>query len=112
MIFNKDKFLEKVSGLEDLFQEMIIIFLEDTPQNVIDITDAIKKRNALKVYEICHGLKGSAMTICADNLTEICLELESKGQNNDFDNIDKLSDELNQHFNELLNELSKHMEKK
>ncbi len=110
MIFNKNELLDKVGNMEDLFREMLEIFIEDTPGNIVDINDAINSKDANKIYELCHGLKGSSMTICSDNLTNICIIIEQKGRENQLDGIEKLQEQLNIIFNELLIELRKHLE--
>ncbi len=110
MVFNKNELMEKVGNMEDLFREMLEIFIEDTPENITNINDAINRKDANKIYEYCHGLKGSSMTICSDNLTNICKLLEQKGRENQLDGIEKLGEQLNLIFNELLIELRKHLE--
>ncbi len=56
--WDTSKTLERLGGDEKLFHEVIGIFLEEVPQHMAGLEQAIAQGNAKAVEEISHKLKG------------------------------------------------------
>ena len=56
--WDRGKTLERLGGDEKLFHEVIGIFLEEVPQHMASLKQAIVQENAKAVEEISHKLKG------------------------------------------------------
>ncbi len=91
---------------EDMVGEIVEIFLEDAPQCVKLIADAIKTRNSedLKLY--AHRLRGSARHVAAKELAERAYRLECAGDEKDIDTAALFFDDFKNEFNKVIAFLS------
>lgn len=70
--------LREYSGEEqDLAEELIELFLEESPQQLLALQSALRNADSAEVERRSHRLKGSAGSIGAMRLREICEGLES-----------------------------------
>lgn len=65
-----------------LLQKMIRSYLEECPQAIDAIQDAIKKRNFDDLVLASHSLKSSSLSIGADKLAAACLTIEVMAKDN------------------------------
>jgi HPt (histidine-containing phosphotransfer) domain-containing protein len=72
--------LERVGGDEELFREIIGIFLEEYPSLVDSIRDAVRKQDAHALERSAHSLKGSVSNFGAPSATQAAFELEVMGR--------------------------------
>jgi two-component system sensor histidine kinase/response regulator len=63
-------------GEPDVVREVFLLFLDDAPQRIVTIVEAIARRDAADVQRAAHTLKGAAANIGAHALQRLCLELE------------------------------------
>lgn len=69
--------LQQMCGPDtNLVEELISIFLADTPMQLLALQDALRNANYVEVERQAHRLKGSASAIGADRLREICEQIE------------------------------------
>jgi CheY-like chemotaxis protein len=66
------------------FIEIIQCYLEDTPQRLQSITDAITQENAKIVQLEAHALKSSSAIVGAKTLSQICKKLEELGRDDNL----------------------------
>ena len=64
--------------------------MEDTPERLKVINDAINQGNAKTVQIEAHALKSSSAIIGAKTLSEICKKLEFLGHDNHLENASSL----------------------
>ncbi len=64
---------------EEILTELINNYLEDAPQRLLMIHQAIENQDAAELCSFAHALKSLSVTIGAMDLAEICQELESMG---------------------------------
>ncbi|MEA5552517.1 Hpt domain-containing protein [Anabaena cylindrica UHCC 0172] len=62
------------------FIQLIECYLEDTPQRLQAINDAIIQENAKILQLEAHALKSSSAIVGAKNLSQICKKLEDLGR--------------------------------
>jgi PAS domain S-box-containing protein len=62
---------------EEILTELINNYLEDAPQRLLMIHQAIENQDAAEICSFAHALKSLSVTIGAIHLGEICQELES-----------------------------------
>jgi PAS domain S-box-containing protein len=93
--------LKKMMGNDSdrLFNELIEIYLEDTPGNIKSIQNAVTSGDRVKLNKAAHALRSSSVSIGALNLGNICDTLEHIG-------ADKSTEEIFQLVNQLENEYS------
>jgi HPt (histidine-containing phosphotransfer) domain-containing protein len=66
---------------QDLAEELVTLFLEDSPEQLLALQTALQCANLAEVEQRSHRLKGSAGSIGALRLREICAEIESFARN-------------------------------
>jgi HPt (histidine-containing phosphotransfer) domain-containing protein len=67
-------------GEPSLLVEIVSIFLRDAPGRLAAIREAIQTANADALREAAHALKGSAATLGAQQVGELCSQLEQMGR--------------------------------
>jgi two-component system sensor histidine kinase/response regulator len=83
--FDRDDFLERLDGDEELFVAVIQLFLEDCPEQLDAIKAALDARSAEDVRISAHALKGSAATLSAFRLAEAAERMERFGAERQLD---------------------------
>ena len=100
-VFNRQDFLQRVDGDEELLGVLLEIFLEHTPQQLQEIRQALETGDAVQLEGQAHSLKGAAASISAETLTAAALELELAGKNRELERARALSEDLAQEFERL-----------
>ncbi len=70
-------------GSNDMLFEIIDIFLDDAPARLIDVAAAVQAGDATAAFENAHAVKGSAATLGALRLAELCRQVEAMGRAGD-----------------------------
>ena len=84
---NRDELLERVGGDEVLLQELVMLFLEDSPVLMDEIKKAVLDGNALAIRQSAHRLKGAAANFSATGAVEAALRLETMGRTGDLSGV-------------------------
>jgi HPt (histidine-containing phosphotransfer) domain-containing protein len=95
-IFNKSAALGRMEGDEELLAEMISIFLEDYPNQMSAIQDAIDRNHAEDLANAAHSFKGSVGNFGAERTFEAARQLEMLAKQNQADRWDSAWDNLKQ----------------
>jgi two-component system, sensor histidine kinase and response regulator len=69
----------RIPGEPDPVTRLIDLFLRDAPARVGRIRAALQAQDAEAVREVAHALKGSAGTLGAHKMEELCADLEDQG---------------------------------
>ncbi len=72
----------QTEGAEDILTRIIKLFLDDTPDQLAKLEQAIRDNDAATVCLITHSLKSSSATLGALNLSSLLKKLEEKGHGN------------------------------
>ena len=75
---------------EETFREILQEFVGPSTDNVKDINIAFENHSAADVASASHKLKSSSRSVGANELADICTELEAAGKNDDWDTINAL----------------------
>jgi len=67
-------------GSPPVLQRVIGIYLDAAPKLIVDIREAVERRDALRLQRAAHSLKSSSANLGALTLSELCKELESMGR--------------------------------
>jgi PAS domain S-box-containing protein len=110
-ISNNDRVIDwesflRVCGDEDVVQDIVEIFLEDSPRSIEFIADAIRSENPAGVRLYAHRLKGSARHVAARQLWEKADCLEIAGRKNDIATAVTLFEEVRAEFEKVTSFLS------
>lgn len=75
---------------EDDVRELVEIFLDDTRSRMAKLQDAIRRQDAERVQRVAHALKSSSAYLGADELCQVCSELETMGRSGQLELADDL----------------------
>jgi len=76
--------LAVVSGNADLLRELAELFLEDSPQRLLEIRKALDSGNLDSLQRAAHTLKGSASSLCGKRAAELALRIEEMADTRDL----------------------------
>jgi HPt (histidine-containing phosphotransfer) domain-containing protein len=76
--------LSRVGGDVELLREVVGLFLDDYPQSLEMIRDAVVRGDRAGLERHAHSLKGSVATFGAEQVFEAALALEKQGRSGDL----------------------------
>jgi signal transduction histidine kinase/CheY-like chemotaxis protein len=85
----------------EVLAEIVDSFLEDAPQRLQKIREAINKANAALLRSIAHALKSLSLTIGAKTLVKLCQELEQIATFENYKRASVLLEQLNTEYQHL-----------
>ncbi|MBN2418307.1 MAG: response regulator [Deltaproteobacteria bacterium] len=97
---NISKMLEEFQGDKAFVFEVIDDFIGDVNDQISTLEKALNKGDSEKIRMEAHAVKGGALNICAEALSNVAYELEQAGRAGHLDNCSAL-------FGTLKNELSR-----
>jgi two-component system, sensor histidine kinase and response regulator len=93
--------LDRVGGDDDLLREITTIFLDEYPAMIVEIRDAIQGKDARKLDQAAHTLKGSVANFGAQAATQAALRLETMGRRSELDGAREAFSTLEAEFEQL-----------
>jgi CheY-like chemotaxis protein len=105
-VFNRDLFMDRLGGQEEVARDIIGIFLEDTSQLMENLKQAIQDGDAGAVGRYGHKLKGSSAAIDAEAMRQVAYEIELAGKSNELNSVHSLLKQLEEEFGALNTALS------
>jgi HPt (histidine-containing phosphotransfer) domain-containing protein len=106
LILNRALALSRVGGDEDLLREIAGLFLDDYPNLVAKIQEALQSNDARGLERASHSLKGSVANFGAEPAYQAALELERIGRSNDLANARAAYEKLDASLQSLHPELT------
>jgi two-component system sensor histidine kinase/response regulator len=97
--------METVLENEDLFQEIAGIFLDNVPDYMAKIQEAVAQQDASALERAAHSLKGSAGNFGAGKVSEAALHLERLGKNQTMETAAQELSNLEAALDELVTEM-------
>ena len=89
-VFDRDTALERMDGDVDLMKELVGLFLDDCPQRMAEIHEALTRRDATKLRQAAHTLKGSVGNFGAREAFELAHQLETIAQGQDWEHAEEV----------------------
>ncbi len=100
-VLDKARVLARVDGNTVLLSKMVDLFLEDCPQRISAIRQALAAGDAKSLESASHSLKGSVANFCAPAAIAAAEQLEMMGRAGDLDRADKALFTLEQEITRL-----------
>jgi len=100
-IFDLSKALEVVDGDKDLFKEIVDLFLENLPDSIAQIREAIANSDASALDKAAHSLKGSVGNFGTKRAFEAAYRLELIGKEGRLAEADVALSELKKELKDL-----------
>ncbi len=84
IVFDLEKAMEQVGGDREILKEIIGIYCEEYPKQLLQIQQAIDKNDTAVVGEVAHTIKGAVGNFGAKSAFEAALYLEKIGKSKDL----------------------------
>lgn len=81
MIYNLDKINEMAEGDEDFIVSVISVFLEEVPEDLEGLENAIGNKDHENVYKLAHKIKPNVDILGMEQTRDRALEIETLGKN-------------------------------
>ncbi|MEW6991745.1 response regulator [Colwelliaceae bacterium 6441] len=105
LIWHKEGFLKRIRNNINLAEKLIKLFLEDGPQQIKDLQDAITKTDNEKIVSIAHKLKGSVKNLGGNKLAQLLEVIEINQKSGSLEKLDHYKLELTNEFENFIAEL-------
>ena len=100
-IFDRCALSDRLMGDEEVIQEVLSIFLEDTPRRIATLRQQISDGDAVGAGEQAHAIKGAAAGVGGEALRKIAFEMEKAGKAGDIKTLLSKIPELESGFEQL-----------
>lgn len=80
MIYSLDKIKEMADGDEDFINSVISVFLEEVPQDLEGLEQALNTSNFEQVYQLAHKIKPNVDLLGMEQSRAVALEIETLGK--------------------------------
>lgn len=94
MVFDFKAALERMGGDEEILKEIAALFIEDSPEQLRRIRQAIDADDAHALERAAHTLKGSVANFGAENAVQAALTLEIMGRKGQLTHANQRYQEL------------------
>ncbi len=95
-------------GDDDAFlREIVGMFLEDTPQRIVDLDDSLQAGDAAKFCRTAHSIKGSSANLGANALRHVAEQLEIRSHKEGLDDVAELVASLKAEYDRAKSELDR-----
>ena len=103
---NKEQFIENFQYFDkEIILEIIDIFINEYPERMKSINDSISSKSFDDIKFHSHSIKGVVANFCAPEVEQQARELEFKGTNKDFTDVEEMFEEFRKSTSALLEEL-------
>jgi HPt (histidine-containing phosphotransfer) domain-containing protein len=93
--------LQAAGGGEGLVAELVDLFVDDVPARLESIREAMAAGDPEALLQTAHSLKGSAATLGADRMAEICRQMEVSGRAGEMPQGEGLFESLEAEFEQV-----------
>jgi histidine phosphotransfer protein HptB len=90
--------LEALAGDKEILVEIINCYLVESPKIVAAIQTSGTNEDADALNKAAHQLKSSSASLGAVNLSQLCLQLELKGKNNNLEGVLELVSQITSEY--------------
>jgi PAS domain S-box-containing protein len=98
--------IKKIYDDEEVLKETVKIFLEEAPQTIELLAEAIEAKDSRNIKIHAHKLKGLARHVAARKISEMLFDLETKGRKEELEGAEALFVETQIEFDKLKSFLS------
>jgi len=108
MIYNLDKINEMAEGDMDFINSVISVFLDEVPQDLVGLEDALEQQDYPQVYQLAHKIKPNVDLLGMEQTRAVALQIETLGKNEaNMSEIQELFPSLKKDIHQVVSELKK-----
>jgi len=101
VIIDVGEALERVQDDKELFLELLDIFQEDYEEKRPVLAESVKNKDAGRIQDIVHSIKGAASNISAKQIQTCCAEMELLAEQGQIENVQDKVDRLEREYERL-----------
>lgn len=105
IVFDKDEALKMFEDDVEFLKELIEMFINDAPEHMSEIEEAVNCRNSKALEKAAHKLKGAAANFGKNATTDTAFKLETMGKENNLDGVEEVYGILVKDVESLVNAL-------
>lgn len=109
-VFDKDEALKIIDNDNEFLKELVEIIINDVPEHMSEIEEAVNCRNSEALVESAHKLKGAVANFGKNATTDTAFKLETMGRENNLDGVEEVYDTLVKDVENLMNALKEFVE--
>ena len=94
-----------------LVHKVVSAWVDDTPQCLVALRQAIAELDALGVRKVAHSLKSASANVGADSFARLCRQLEQLGRDDTTEGASGILNDMEQEFQAVRHSLSAILEK-
>ena len=94
LVFNREKFLERMMGDEEFAREIVAGFVNEMPTLLAALREQVALGDPESIWKQAHKMKGSAANVGGELLADIASEIEQAGKAGDLEGIMRSIPEL------------------
>mgnify|MGYP006292440215 FL=1 len=98
ILVDKDGALIRVGGDENIYNELMELFLQSSSEQIDELKEAVRKRESDEIKRLAHSIKGAAANLGILHVQKTAYDLELIGAEN---RIQEASKSLNSLIKEL-----------
>jgi len=103
IVWQEAVFLKRIRNNIGLAEKLIALFLEDAPELVKQIVNAIEQGELEEIHAHAHKLKGSTKNLGGDKLAEVAEFIEQSARTNELDNLGYYKEQLIIEYKSFIN---------
>ena len=109
---NKEKILDLETALADMagdreiYEEVVAVFLNDTPNTLSEISSAYNSSDITTLNRLAHSIKSASRSIGGIRLGSVAEKLENDTSGGNVSNAENFITELNSEFQNLKQKLA------
>lgn len=84
-LFDQERFMQSLAGDAELARDLLDAFLEDSPERVQSLSQALDEGDAATVSKYAHSLKGMCGVVRSPALVVLALNMENASKKGDVD---------------------------
>lgn len=108
MIYSLDKINELADGDEEFVISVVSVFLEEVPEDLLQLETAIAQKNYPAIYQLAHKIKPNVDLLGMEQTRAAALSIENLGkQGNTGAQIDEIFPTLKKDIQQVVSELKK-----
>ena len=104
-VFDKDEALKIIDNDKEFLKELVEIFINDAPEHMSEIKEAVDSRNSEALVKSAHKLKGAVANFGKNATTHTAFKLETMGKENNLDGVEGVYDTMVKNIESLVNAL-------
>lgn len=105
LIFDHQELLARVENDRELLRDLLTIFKEDFPRQLLALREAVEARDGDRVATAAHTLRGMLSNLSASQAAATAARLEQMGRKKETLNFQEAFDAFQNDANELLPQL-------